>query len=353
MSLLAQAKKGLQASPLRTLIYGPEGVGKSTFLMGAPEPFFLGTEDGLGHLGPARLEPKTWPEALGVIRELGTTSHGYRTLAIDTLDWLEFKITQYVCERDNGVCRSGKNKPLETIVDGKPDLNAYPYGEGYKMLLAEWRVFVFECDRLRAKGIHIVMASHLGTSKVRMQDDDDYKEDGPNISGLGQKLLIEWADDVMMAAYERHDLNPEAVGPAAQGGWGKQRKVVTDGSRWLHTTKLGAHKAKNRWRLPERIPLAWDEYYSRVALYMKNGGTDEVLLDIKRKVAELGDPKSADAVRDAVQNAGTDIAKLLTVSSRLSAKLAAKNASGATSGVTSVTNSAAATEPSPAPVAST
>ena len=50
MSLISSITKGREAQPPRIMIYGSEGVGKSTFAASAPKPIFIQTEDGLGEI---------------------------------------------------------------------------------------------------------------------------------------------------------------------------------------------------------------------------------------------------------------------------------------------------------------
>jgi len=50
MSVLEQIRTGKQSSPPRILLYGTEGIGKSTFAAQAPNPIFIPTEDGLNEI---------------------------------------------------------------------------------------------------------------------------------------------------------------------------------------------------------------------------------------------------------------------------------------------------------------
>ena len=47
MSQLANIQRGRVSKPPRLLVFGTEGIGKSTFGSGAPKPVFIQTEDGL------------------------------------------------------------------------------------------------------------------------------------------------------------------------------------------------------------------------------------------------------------------------------------------------------------------
>ena len=41
-------KRGIQAGPQKVVLYGPEGIGKSTFAAQFPNPLFLDVEEGTG-----------------------------------------------------------------------------------------------------------------------------------------------------------------------------------------------------------------------------------------------------------------------------------------------------------------
>ena len=52
-NLLDSITTGRQPQPPRIMIYGSEGVGKSTFAASAPKPIFVQTEDGLSEIDRA------------------------------------------------------------------------------------------------------------------------------------------------------------------------------------------------------------------------------------------------------------------------------------------------------------
>lgn len=52
---------GKVSKPQRVVIYGPEGIGKSTLAAAFPEPVFLDTEGGTIHLNITRFaQPESW-----------------------------------------------------------------------------------------------------------------------------------------------------------------------------------------------------------------------------------------------------------------------------------------------------
>lgn len=50
MSLLTRIHRGKQPMPPRLVLYGTEGIGKSSFAAQVPRPIFVPTEDGLDEI---------------------------------------------------------------------------------------------------------------------------------------------------------------------------------------------------------------------------------------------------------------------------------------------------------------
>ena len=64
--------RGKVVRPWRGLLYGVEGVGKSTFAAATPNPVFIGAEDGTDHLDIARFDPppRKWEDIKGQTGEV-------------------------------------------------------------------------------------------------------------------------------------------------------------------------------------------------------------------------------------------------------------------------------------------
>lgn len=85
MSLLQNIKRGVQQRPQRVIIYGPEGVGKSTLAAGLPAPVLLDTEQGSSHIDVARLDCRSYGDVINAIEELTQGGHEFRTVIIDSI----------------------------------------------------------------------------------------------------------------------------------------------------------------------------------------------------------------------------------------------------------------------------
>ena len=120
---LSDIESGRQSKPRRMLLYGPHGLGKSSFGAMASSPVFIPTEDGLSdidcHAFPLC---QSYAEFQQRLQELASDEHEFRTVVIDTLDWLERLIHAQVCV-DRGV---------ENIED-------IGYAKGYTFALTYWR----------------------------------------------------------------------------------------------------------------------------------------------------------------------------------------------------------------------
>ena len=89
---LDMIQKGVVPGAKKIVLYGPEGVGKSTWASHAPRPVYVGAERGSKYLDVARIpaaELKHWGDVLDWLYEFRNPRSQYQTLVIDTLDWLE------------------------------------------------------------------------------------------------------------------------------------------------------------------------------------------------------------------------------------------------------------------------
>ena len=82
--------RGKIAGAKKTVIYGPEGIGKSTFATKFPDPVFIDTEGSTKEMDVARLpRPTSWTMLLEEIDYVKNNPGECGTLVIDTVDWAE------------------------------------------------------------------------------------------------------------------------------------------------------------------------------------------------------------------------------------------------------------------------
>ena len=145
MSLLSQITCGKRPAPRRCMIHGVQGVGKSTWAATSDRPIFIQTEDGLGEIDCAKFPvARGFADVMAALTELRSEAHDFRTVVVDSLDWLERLIWQEVCVRKNV-------KNIEDI----------GFQKGYVFALDEWRMVIEALDALRRdRGMAIILIAH-------------------------------------------------------------------------------------------------------------------------------------------------------------------------------------------------
>ena len=219
--------KGKKKIPYKVVIYGAEGIGKTTFASKFPAPVFIDTEDSTARMdGVDRFDGiKTLDEVNLAIETLRTEDHSYQTLVIDTFDKLELMINDKVCE--------------EQKVTG---IEAIGYGKGYTYVAEKVNKLLGALDALRmAKGMNIVIVCHAQMRKFEQPDEmGAYDRWELKLSKKAAPMVKEWADMVLFANYKTFVIK-DGSSNKAQGG-----------KRVMYTTHNPCWDAKNRDGLPDQ-----------------------------------------------------------------------------------------------------
>jgi len=233
---LSDIVKGQKMEPPRITIYGGAGVGKSTFAASAPTPIFLSTENGVGVIGPDRFdEIKTYDEIINAISTLVNEEHKYKTVVIDSMDWLEPIVWQKVCDVHN----------FKSIEDPG-------YGRGFQFATEIWRDVLAKLEVLRkSKKMAVIMIAHSAIRKYEAPDQDGYDRFELKLHKKASDLISEHSDIIGYADYRTAIKETDA-------GFGRTRtRAVGTGERVLRTGARPAYVAKSRYPIPEELPLEW------------------------------------------------------------------------------------------------
>lgn len=241
MSMLDNIQSGRENKPPRLMIYGSEGVGKSTFGASAPNPIFIQTEDGLGEINCRKFPLATSvSEVLAELTALRDEPHDFQTVVIDSADWLERLIFDVVC-REFGV------RSIEKADGG--------YGKGYTHALTHWRKIINLLQELRDKcGMMVILVAHAKVERFEDPENAAYDRYTPRLHKHAAGLIAEWVDAVLFAN-KKFRLSKD----------GNDRAVATPigadgGDRFIRTVGSPACIAKNRFSLPSEIPLSWTAF---------------------------------------------------------------------------------------------
>lgn len=227
--------RGKIAHAKKVIIYGPEGIGKSTFASKFPDPLFIDTEGSTKEMDISRMpEPSSWEMILEEIAYVKARPDICRTLVIDTADWAEAMCIEHICSKHQ-----------------KDGLESFGYGSGYIYEKEEFGRFLNRLEEIVKAGIHVVLTAHAQMRKFEQPDEmgayDRWElKLGKKTTSQISPLIKEWADMVLFANYKTFSV--------AVDDNGKKHKAQ-GGSRVMYATHHPCWDAKNRYGLPEEMPF--------------------------------------------------------------------------------------------------
>ena len=243
----SQLQTGIERRPLKIVLTGVEGVGKTTFAADAPAPIFADLEQGSSTLDVTRFpDLETWDSLIDAIGFLYTEKHEFKTLVVDSMSVAERLAGQKVAE-DNNV------KSVAEI----------GYGKGQGIVATEFDSFLRGMDSLiKVRNMNIILVCH---SVIRRFDDpagDSFDQYAIALAKQLEPKIKQWGDTVLFAD---HDKTTVEKGE----GFNKRRVAKSFGDRVLYTQHRASHNAKNRFNLPEKLPLKWSAFEQGVNDFYK------------------------------------------------------------------------------------
>ncbi len=223
------------------------------FASKARKPFFIATEDGVGGLDYDRSPLcKEFKDIMGWLTFLYTAEHDFKTVVVDSLDWAEKLVHEFV--------RADKGENIFA-----------EYGKGFNFSLTHFERMIKGLDALRdKKDMTVILLAHSKIKKFEPPDMDPYDRYMLDLHEKAAALFIEWADIVGFACLK-------SFTQSADGGFGKTIvRATSTGERILRTEQRPSHDGKNRYSLPYEIPLKWPELAKLVAAALKEKVVAEV-----------------------------------------------------------------------------
>ncbi len=248
--------RGKIKSAQKIVLYGPEGIGKSTFASKFPGALFIDTEGSTKRLDVARTQaPSSWTMLMNQIDHIKKNPDICKTLVIDTVDWAERLAINHICARDN-----------------KSGLADWGYGNGWVYLAEEFGRLLNSLTELINLGINIVFTAHAHLRKFEQPDEmGAYDRWELKLERKTAPLVKEWADMVLFANYKTYVIVDETT----------KSKKAQGGKRVMYTSHHPAWDAKNREDLPEELPLDFE-------------AISHVLPDFKKEQAPKEDAAAAE-----------------------------------------------------------
>lgn len=231
--------RGVISRPQKVLIYGPEGIGKTTLASQFPSPLFIDVEGGTSHIDVPRLpRPDSWQMLLDEVtwvRDYPEECAG--TLVVDTLDWAEKLCIRHVCGAKNW---KGIEDP--------------GYGRGFTYAVEEFGKLLNLLSEVTERGLNVCVTAHASIVKFEQPDEAGAYDrwglkliDGKKASNAS--LVKEWADAVLFCDWKTVVIAKDKDGKTARASGGRNRVMrCTHSATW---------DAKNRWGLPDEVPMEW------------------------------------------------------------------------------------------------
>ena len=226
-------RKGPQARSIRCVIYGPEGIGKSTLASQFPDAVFIDFEQGTDTMDVARFENPTHFDGLILLLKSIAQEDVCKTIVLDTADKLESLITDHLCE-----------------VNDWKNIEDPGYGKGYTYLAQKWLEVLKACDDVVDSGKNIVIVAHAQMRKFEQPDEmGAYDRWELKLSKKTAPLIKEWADMVLFMNYKNSIVEDPKT---------KSKKAV-GGKRVMYATHSPTYDAKNRFGLPDSMDADFSE----------------------------------------------------------------------------------------------
>jgi hypothetical protein len=245
-NLLTTIQSGRQSRPPRVLLYGVEGIGKSSFGSQAPKPIFIQTEDGLDEINCDRFPLAIkFDDVTSALKTLQSESHGYETVVIDSLDWLERLVWDKLCEQYSVTS-------IEKVDGG--------YARGYMLALSLWREVLNLLNALRNRGMVVILIAHSKVERFEDPESSPYDRYSPRLHKHAGALISEWCDAVLFATRKMRTQSED-------GGFNRKRTIAhaigkDGGERIMRAFGSPSCVAKNRYGIAEELPLSWSAFVS-------------------------------------------------------------------------------------------
>ena len=217
--------------PQKVVIYGSEGIGKTTFAAAFPDPLFIDTEGGTAQMDVKRLDkPDSWDALVSLVEEVSQNPGICGSLVLDTADWAE-----QVCIKD--LCARYKKSGIEE----------FGYGKGYTYVSEEFSKLLTACDKVIVAGMNVVITAHAKMRKFEQPDEmGAYDRWEMKLTRQVAPLLKEWSDMLLFCNYKTFVVTPDEGKNKVQGG-----------KRVIYTSHHPCWDAKNRHGLPDEMNMEY------------------------------------------------------------------------------------------------
>ena len=227
-----EISSGVQDLPSKDLIYGIEGVGKTSLAATYPSPIFVDCEGSTTKLNVSRLEVNSYGKFKEAIKLIcGEQGNIFKTVVIDTTDWLESIVVSEILKEDGA----------QTITDKKN----YSFGAGDKRIEEFFRKKIIPSfEFIMKQGKNIVLVSHAHIKGIDDPIVGRYDHYTLKMGKTASAVLKEWVNNVFFMNYEVQ----------MKKNYGLEKdKAVGGKDVFVYTQRTPQYNAKRRDKLADKI----------------------------------------------------------------------------------------------------
>lgn len=294
MSLLNKVEKGIKDTAQMYTVFGPPGLGKTTFASQFPAPIVLDIEAGSNQIDVVRIKQEDLADyraVVAAIEELGSSTHTFKTIVIDSVTALEKLI-------ELEVCAENKVKTLSDVT----------WGGGPVQVQGKLNELVTKLKTIQnTKGINIVIIAHSQIkSFVDPNHNQSYDRHILQCNAKFGQIITAASDHVFFCSY--------AI-DFAKDAKTKRTQAFSSGDRVLYTSWRAGHEGKTRYDIPYEIEMTYSALVKAIN-EAKPRSADELKADIDALLSKADD-LTKQKVAVALKDAGLDATKLKRILDKL------------------------------------
>lgn len=242
MSLFDRLESSGHEDPPFIVVYGVDGIGKTTLAMEAEGVVYLRTR---GESAPRGVEVpqsqiKDYIDLKDSILDLIDKDHDFKWLVIDSLDGLEPLVWQETC-----------------YLADKENIESFGYGRGYVEADKLWGELLDLLVELKESGVGIIILAHPSIERFDSPITEPYNRYTIKIHKRANSLIREAADIVAF-------MNHRVAVKDTQISRDKKVSHAVGKARMIYLTGTAAFDAKNRYSMPDEIEYRKGHGFSKL-----------------------------------------------------------------------------------------
>ncbi len=301
--MLQGVSKGKIKKPVFILLYARDGIGKSTFGSEAPNPIFLGPEDGTSHLDVARFEQiRTFTDVKNAASKVLKEKHHYETLVIDSLDHIEPILFKETIDLQ----RPKNSDETWTIEDTYGS-----FGKWVNGISGEWFSLIDILKDIRnIRKMNVIVLAHAQVKSIN-EPTQPMPYDRYALKLHNEKHSALWRESVECVLF----VNYETI--VKKGKNESKAKAYGEGRRVMYTEPKPQYDAKNRYGLPPELPFdlgsSWSTFYAAYQAGQPDVIDSKKVMDEITFILTRVDMDTSDRIKAALQKSEGDLNKLVKI----------------------------------------